>query len=415
VVSMFRTLTPRQLAFDITLGTVCWLARAAISVNEPQMYLISLAMAAALALRRVNPSFALAIAWAGALLQVGTGVNPDVSNVAILPVLYATAAYGSPVVKWLGLASGGAGAVIVALYLWLPDVIRLSQCLVRPGDACVAGNELSNRVLVLGVAFFSFLAVFVLSWTLGLLAKTWHNARESALAKVIAERQRIDAQQAVMVEQERSRIARDMHDVVAHSLAVVIAQADGARYARKENPDAVDAALVTIASTAREALSDVLVLLGRLRHSQDEAPQPVLADLDRLFDQLRSSGLRIAVVQEGDRIQLVAGQQLVVYRIVQEALTNALRHGDVTEDVRVRLEWAAEAITVSVRNRVAVESADVNTEWSGAGSSTVGHGLAGMRERATLWGGSFSAGATGDGGYLVTATLPIRVRSEGDS
>ncbi len=408
---MFRTLTPRQWAFDVVLAASCLLLRLVIGIGGPALFLVLLAMAAALALRRASPALALSIAWFGAIVQLAAGLHPDVCNLAILPVLYATAAYGVPVVKWLGLASSGAGALVIALYLSLRNVLVSSLCVVRYEGFCPSGPQPSNWALVLVITFFSALAVFVLSWTLGLLAKTWGRAREGSRARAIAERQRIDAQKEVVVEQERNRIARDMHDVVAHSLAVVIAQADGARYARVSDPEAVDAALTTIAGTAREALGDVRILLGQLRHSQQASPQPVLADLDRLIEQLRSSGLRVVVARQGEVLTLAAGQQLAIFRIVQEALTNALRHGDVAEEVNVDFRWSAEDVVLSVSNRIpaAMSAPDVSEEGS---AGTPGHGLAGMRERAMLWGGDFSAGPSGDGGYLVWAALPIRAERD---
>jgi signal transduction histidine kinase len=240
----------------------------------------------------------------------------------------------------------------------------------------------------------------VLSWTFGLLGKTWRGAREAGQARVLAERQKIDAQRSVVVEQERNRIARDMHDVVAHSLAVVIAQADGARYARAKDPDAVDAALTTISSTAREALGDVRILLGQLRHNQDEAPQPVLADLGRLVDQVRGSGLPVRFEQEGESVPLGTGKQLAVYRIVQEALTNALRHGDTSRETLVSLHWGQKDLAVAVSSALRLAEPAAEPELG------LGHGLSGMRERAILAGGSLTAEPHA-GRFLVTASLPL--------
>lgn len=394
---MFRTISPRQLAFDLTLAACCFLLRVVLGVESVTMLCVLVAMAAALALRRKSPALALGIAWAGAILQVASGIDPDSCNLAILPVLYATAAYGSPSVKWAGLASSGLGAAVVAVYSSLRSLLFTPSCGSVNGGSC-AGGQLPQWAFSLLILFVLTLTVFALSWTLGLLAKTWRAARDSAQARVVAERRRIDAQHDVVIEQERNRIARDMHDVVAHSLAVVIAQADGARYARKHDPDAVDSALTTISSTAREALGDVRILLGQLRHSQGEAPQPVLADLERLFEQLRSSGLDVSSEEHGDRVPIATGQQLAIYRIVQEALTNALRHGDLAARAIVRFDWSTDSVTVTVRNGL---TAPVNDE-----APSTGHGLAGMRERAVLWGGSFAAGER-DGSYVVTVTVPI--------
>lgn len=411
---MFRILAPRQLAFDVITAAVCLLARLAISVNEVPIFFVVFLMAAALSLRRVSPALALVVAWIGAIVQLASGLSPDVCNLAILPVLYATASYGVPQVKWLGLASSGLGAIVVAVYLTLRNFWNSSRCGAAFGSSCFDVGQNPHWAISLLVIFLFVLAVFVLSWTFGLLAKSWRKARESSLARVIAERQRIDAQQDVVIEQERNRIARDMHDVVAHSLAVVIAQADGARYAGQKDPDAVDAALITIAGTARQALGEVRVLLGQLRHSQGATPQPALADLEGLFGQLRSSGLRIVFLQEGEAVPLAAGEQLALYRIVQEALTNALRHGNVAQEVTVRFDWMAASITVTVSNAIAAG------EDNASGSELVkrnvaGHGLAGMRERAVLWGGTFEAGPVDEGRYLVRAALPIRELMESSS
>jgi signal transduction histidine kinase len=160
------------------------------------------------------------------------------------------------------------------------------------------------------------------------------------------------AQRNVVVEQERNRIARDMHDVVAHSLAVVIAQADGARYARAQDPEAVDAALTTISTTARDALGDVRILLTRLRQDDAAGPQPVLADLDRLVEQMRSTGLDIEWTTTGSPTTLGSGAQLAVFRIVQEALTNALRHGDAGRAVYLTLAWTDGWVAVTIDNAV---------------------------------------------------------------
>jgi signal transduction histidine kinase len=217
--------------------------------------------------------------------------------------------------------------------------------------------------------------------------------RESKIAKERAE-------QDVIVEQERNRIARDMHDVVAHSLAVVIAQSDGARYARAHDPAAVDEALLAISSTARDALADVRLLLGQLRHSQADGPQPRIADLGRLIDQLRASGLTVDFQQEGEPRALSTAHELSVYRIVQEAVTNALRHGSHDRAVTVRLEWTPSTLDLTITNGTAVPTTTAELH--------IGHGLAGMTERASLVGGSLRAGQSGDS-FVVSASLPAAV------
>jgi signal transduction histidine kinase len=413
---MFRSLTRPQLAFDIGLAVLCFLFGLLVYSNGAFGSSIALVgMAAALALRRFSPALALTLAWATSVVQVIFAIGPDPSNLAILPVLYATARYGIPPVKWIGLGSTAAGAFVIAGYATFGPVI---------GFRFNGGNQsflsFPHVIVSFGIVFFSAFAVFALSWTFGLLAKTWSGAREESQARIIAERRRIDAQRSVVLEQERNRIARDMHDVVAHSLAVVIAQADGARYARESDPDAVDAALSTISATAREALGDVRILLGQLRHSQDEAPQPVLADLDRLLEQFRASGLRVTFRESGEPLALATGAQLAAYRIIQEALTNALRHGDSTREATVALTWESDAIAIEVSSSLAPDAAagadarppaHPNTSRPDASrpdaseSTAQGHGLAGMTERAVLAGGTLSAGAEEDS-FVVSASIP---------
>jgi signal transduction histidine kinase len=249
--------------------------------------------------------------------------------------------------------------------------------------------------------------VLGLSWVLGLLVRTWRTAREARRARAVAELDRNRAVEDVVVEQERTRIARDMHDVVAHSLAVVIAQADGARYARSQDPEAVDEALRTIASTARSALADVRVLLAELRQAQPEGPQPSLADLEQTVDQVRAAGLPVTLERTGRIEGLGSAQQLAAYRIVQEALTNALRHGDTAHPASVLLAGVSgpdgsHGLSITVRNRM--RTTPQETGSTGA-VPRIGHGLPGMRERASLAGGTLSAQPE-DGSFVVAAFIP---------
>jgi signal transduction histidine kinase len=371
---MFRRLTPFQLTVDIGIAALCLFLRGTMAFDNLAMWAVVALMAGALAIRRLSPALALAVAWAGAVLQMLASLPPDVSNLAILAVLFATARYGGRVIRWIGLASAVLGAVVASAY-----TVLFGSIFGNPTDPALFFRGF-------GIALFGATAVLGLSWTLGLLWRTWDNARQSR-------RDQLAAEQLMIVEQERNRIARDMHDVVAHSLAVVIAQADGARYAG--DPATTQAALTTIASSAREALADVRLLLGQLRHNQEEGPQPVLADLDRLVEQLRSSGLVVAVEQRGSALQLPAARELAVYRIVQEALTNALRHGDTDEEVLVLIEWAPDAASLTISNALRLPAKEPRP----------GHGLAGMRERALLVGGALDAGAENDH-WVVRARIP---------
>jgi len=386
---MLRRISGPALAFDIGVSALFALAAFVADANNGYGDLVGYALAwiipaimgTATAFWRLSPAIALVLAWAGALLEVVGGRGPELADAAIPVVLFATAAWGSRTVRWVGFGSAFAGALVAAVTLASRGVLSFAGV-----------DERVPRILSFGgsvVLTFVVIAVFLLfAWTLGLLVSLVLAARDRARAAT-------RARQEIAAEQERTRIARDMHDVVAHSLAVVVAQADGARYAGRTDPTTMETALATISTTAREALSDVRVLLGQLRHSQGDAPQPTLGDLDRLVDSLRSSGLRVREEVTGDPVELGTGSQLAAYRIVQESLTNALRHGDPEGTVDLRLGWRADGLALRVANRMPERPV----------RGIPGHGLAGMTERAALVGGRLEAGER-DGDFVVEAWLP---------
>ena len=321
---------------------------------------------------------------------MGFGRPPSFSDAAVFAVLYTAAAYGTRQVFWVGLGSAIAGAGIGTVYLFVGPL---------SGGAAVSWETLPVAAIVLVAAVFAL----GLSWTIGALVRTSRRARETRQEREVARAE-------TAAEAERVRIARDMHDVVAHSLAVVIAQADGARYAAAADPAAAPAALATISATARDALADVRLLLTQLRHSQSEGPQPTLADLEGLYGQVREAGVDLRVDVDPMPIgDPPAGVQLAVFRIVQEALTNALRHGDHTSPVEVGLRWLPQRVEVEIENVVAPAAsvpAPALTDAAPAGDLPRGHGLIGMRERAQLAGGKADAGADGPV-FRVRAVIPV--------
>ncbi|MFE5407392.1 sensor histidine kinase [Microbacterium sp. NPDC056569] len=391
---MFRRMKTSQIVVDVIVAVVffviAWPIETVLAVGASGLeyrfgavghalfgLLIAALFSGALALRRLSPPLALGIAWVGALLQMGLGRPPSFSDLAIFGVLYTTAAYGSRVVYWSGFASALVGALVITVYLFAGPVF--------------AGGGLSWETLPLAlVVLVAGAFALGLSWTIGALVRTAVRARENREAQ-----QRAEAETAA--EQERVRIARDMHDVVAHSLAVVIAQADGARYAAASDPVIATDALATISTTARSALADVRLLLGQLRHRQGDGPQPTIADLEELYAQVRTAGVQLRVdVDPAPPGEPPAAVQLAVYRILQEALTNALRHGAPGGPVDVRLSWLEDRVELDVRNPVA----------PGAQPGRSGHGIIGMRERAQLAGGRLDA-ADEAGAFTVRAAIPL--------
>lgn len=393
---MFIRLTRGQTVIDVAIALAFFLACLAPLDRYDQVSeaITVTGLAIALGFRRFSPRLALALAWLAALWQMYFAhIGAIVPDLAILAILYANARYADRVTRWFGFASIFVGAVLGGVYLeWGNE---------QPSIGVGLGAESIAKAAVTLVKLVFDLGLLVgllgLPWTAGTLIRTRLVAQASRAAEQEAQQEAEAAERDVIVEQERNRVARDMHDVVAHSLAVVIAQADGARYARENDPDAVDGALSAISSTAREALADVRLLLGQLRHPQTEGPQPALADLDRLLDQLRASGLTVSFTTTGEPLQLGTGQQLAVYRIVQEALTNALRHGDVHHEVTVRFKWLAEELEMTITSAV--------TSSPATGELRVGHGLAGMRERAVLVGGRLTT-TVDDRSFVVAAIIP---------
>jgi len=389
---VFRPMLRAQIVTDVVsaavIGAFILLVR---SVGLPDLAdtLVVVGLSTALALRRLAPGLALTVAWAVAVLQLVTWQPPDPANVVIAGVMYTTSAYGSKRVRLAGLLSAIGGSFIAAAYIAVQDMRDLAE---TGRDARLPGQELQ---LVLGV-FAAVLLVLLLPWLAGLVRRARQAASMSREALLLAERDAARADRAVAVEQERVRIARDMHDIVAHSLAVVIAQADGARYALKADPAIADQALGTISSTARSALGDVRELLGALRHEQGTAPTPAVDDLDQLVSGMRDVGLDVRVDREGDPSGLPTTTQLAVYRIVQESLTNAWKHGEPGTPVHAALTYRPDTVEITVVNRRAQDGA------SGPGT---GHGLVGMRERAAMTGGSMTAGPRGDD-FTVAVRMP---------
>lgn len=390
---MLRRLQTYQLVIDALIGVFFFAVTGPLTLSLVGTFttletglsagaaiVLTAVFSAALTVRRLAPPISLGLAWFAAIVQMCFALPPLPGNLAIFAILYSVAAYGSQRLYWAGLLSSGVGAVTITLYIVVPPIVR--------GEGSPGGTELAIGLGIL----ISAVTTLALSWTAGALVRSIFRARDTRVAQEQAEA-------VAAAEAERSRIARDMHDVVAHSLAVVIAQADGARYAAHADPDAAPQALTAIASTARAALTDVRLLLGQLRHRQAEGPQPTLGDLEKLYADMRATGAVLRVdVDPAPVAEPPASVQLAVYRILQESLTNALRHGT-PGPVTVALAWHADRVQVTVSNP-ATEPVPVARGGSG-------HGLIGMTERANLVGGSLTAGRNDDNEFVVSALLPL--------
>lgn len=204
-------------------------------------------------------------------------------------------------------------------------------------------------------------------------------------------------------DEERLRIAQEVHDVVGHGLAAISMQAEIALHLLPKRPEQAETALTAISRTSREALDELRVTLGAVRRGADRGPVPGLARLPALRDRLAGAGLAVELRVSGDRRELPVPVDLAAYRVVQEALTNVLRHAGVAS-AEVTVDYRAGEVTVEIVDR---GSRAARGGLDSAGDETAGHGLAGMRERVAALGGQLAIGPRADGGFRVYARLPV--------
>jgi signal transduction histidine kinase len=382
---------------DATIAVLLLLGCLAVSAGDRAVMASSVGLVAPLAVRRRYPVVAGVLTTVVAfgqwlLLHRAGGVIP--ADVAVPIVVYAVAGYGP---RWAGWGVLGVGLLGVAL-----GALRWPDDSAYPAGT---GTHPAGDHWVIAVALT--IGVFP-PWALGLLRRSRREQLESLRERARLLEVERDQRARLAVTAERARIARDLHDVVAHALAVIIAQADGGRYAAAGSPDAAAAALGTIGDTGRRALSEMRRLLAVLRDDVDGRgdpdllPQPAIEDLPALIGRVRAGGLDVQLRQEGEVDGVGPGIGLVVYRVVQEALTNVLKHAGPRARARV-----------TVRRVGAEVEVEVVDDGRGAGASPPDHGpaegqgLLGMRERVTAYGGTVQAGPRQGGGYAVSARIPV--------
>ncbi|MFL6271609.1 MAG: sensor histidine kinase [Actinomycetes bacterium] len=340
-------------------------------------YALALLHTLPLAARRRFPGAVLALCVATGLAVATLGV-PDLLGIAILVAVYSVAAYGDRWVSLAGLAAAELGAAAVQLtqgsFQWPTPI---------------------TNALVIAAA-----------WLLGHFV----GVRRAYTARLeqTAELERARAEQARQaVAEERLRLARELHDVVAHSISVIAVQSGVGAHVAKTQPEEAAKALAAIEVTSRAALTELRRLLGVLRQEDepqgDLAPVPGLADLDSLLAEVAKAGLAVRLQVEGRPAQLPAGVDLSAYRIVQEALTNVVKHaGPARAQVAIRYRDHEVMVEVTDDGRGAAAP-------TGDGRARVGHGLIGMRERVAVFGGDLQTGPRPGGGFRVAARLPLAV------
>lgn len=375
---------------------------ASLPTDRPAWLVTAFAVATvvALAWRRTRPVASAAAVMGLALAHMLAGVLLVLpTDVLVLVAIYSVTAYGTVWASRVALVGGLVGSLAFGV------VSAVGGWWGYAGAAVGAG--------VLGLLVIS-------SYALGLARRARRERIETLLDQARRLEVERDQQARIATQGERARIAREMHDIVAHSLSVIIAQADGGRYGAAQDPEAATRALTTVAETGRAALADMRRLLGVLRDDAplppgsepatagvgaptpagpaELAPQPAVDDVERLVQQVRDSGVRVSLVRMGAPRRLPPGTGLTVYRICQESLTNILKHAGPDPTATVLLQWTHASLVLEVSD---------DGRGAAADDDGAGQGVLGMRERAAMLGGTLTTGPRPGGGYRVRAEIPV--------
>jgi signal transduction histidine kinase len=354
-------------------------------------WLPSIAIAVSIALSRLIPIAALSVA--GGLLILQWTITPlEFSDTG-------SPAYFGLALTLIGVLLSGNRRVrhiAVAVFVLVGALIG---CLPYRGGSdleLIFGSHLERIPVALSIAVVYFVGAVCWLIAFGLRAALRIGAAESAKQRAISELQGTELELSMAVQ--RDRIAQDVHDIMAHSLSVIVAQADGARFVGKKRPASIDQSLEAIAQSARESLAEVRMLIETLVSEPEGHSHPTLEGLAALVERMESAGVSVSYTTFGEAESLTAGQELAVYRIVQEALTNALKHGGAQPTARVVLDWRGSGLALNISS---------SPIGSSGGEDVGSRGIYGMRERARLAGGWLTASPDEAGQeFLVTAFIP---------
>ncbi|HET9170471.1 MAG TPA: sensor histidine kinase [Actinospica sp.] len=342
-----------------------------------------LLIGAPIVVRRKYPAF---VFWSIIVIGAFQVLSPNfisASDLAVPVALYSLAAYRPRRQSLIGLAVCLFGAAVA--------VVRIHPTTSHDGN---------DDWILWAFAFAVFASPMVVAWVAGdsmQYRRSYYVELEEKAERLERER---DQQAQIAAATERARIARELHDVVAHNVSVMVVQAEGAAYAMDSAPENTRKALGAIAETGRSALVEMRRLLGVLRTQDGEAeraPQPGIDQLEDLLEQVRSTGVTVEFKVEGVPVELPQGVALAAYRIVQESLTNARKHGGPSVSACVGMHYNEQELRLRVQDDGRGASAPTDGQ---------GNGLAGMRERVAMFGGELSAGPMIEGGFQVEAVLP---------
>lgn len=367
-------------------------------VRRPDLFsaLMDLTATLPLTLRRRYPLTVAAVVITAAVTSIALGY-PSLALFAVLVAAYTLGAYS-------GLARGALWVAAAAAGLAAAQLVN------------GVDGDMSNVVLNPLVA--------AIAWWVGrsmLLRRAYTAELESRARRL--ERARDVYARAALTE-ERSRIARELHDVVAHHVSVMTVQASAAKRVLDRDPDRAREALTAVESTGRSALAEMRRIVGVLRghddpgepaHPAERGPQPGIADISELVRQTREAGLNVVLRSEGAPRTLTTGADLAAYRVAQEALTNTLQHAGPSVRARVTIRFTAREVTIAVDDDGPVpDSPPAEEPGPEPGEpERTGHGLVGMRERVALYGGDLRTGPRAEGGYTVCARFPVEDTADG--
>lgn len=352
---------------------------------------VVVATAVAVGTWRRLPALGVGLAWLTCALQVVLYLPPMATQAALALVAFGAARWGrtaTVVVSGLSLPAG----VLTALLLFRDGWVPASGGSFREVLAPVTTQSTTIQLGVVGLGAVALAA----PWLAGVAVRFAGRARESQVRQQAAEVRERESSEVARLRGEQARLAADVHDVVGHSLAVILAQAESGQYLPDDDPARLKKTLAVIATSARTSLQDVRAVLAATRDDVDPAAH---TDLDGLVDGIRRSGREVVDSQDGRPRPLPPELAQVAYRVLQEMVTNALRHGRRDAPVVVRRVWDDE-LSIRVENEVAGVA-------PAPGAVPGGRGLQGMRDRLASVGGHLVV-ADGDGRFAVTARIPVR-------
>ncbi|MFD8977599.1 MULTISPECIES: sensor histidine kinase [Streptomyces] len=376
----------------VLLGfSLLWVATTYPAVGQPVAYgVVAALFSLVVALRRRAPEKMLLLTVGLGIVQLAFDLTPFMADFAMLVIIFTVAAHDGP--RWASRLAlvGGLSASTLSQLRWNTENL----------DSAAAK------------IFFTVIMTvpFALAWVLGDSLRTrraYFAQLEERASRLEQER---EAQAKVAVAAERARIARELHDVVAHNVSVMVVQADGAAYVMDSSPETAKQALETISTTGRQALAEMRRLLGILRTGEHQeageyVPQPDVGQIEDLVEQVRGAGLTVDFAIEGSPRPLPSGVELTAYRIVQEALTNTRKHGGPDVGASVRLVYFDDGLGLLVEDDGRGAPQEM---YEDGGADGRGHGLIGMRERVGMVGGTLDAGPRPGGGFRISALLPLK-------